>query len=419
MPAVPRAQYKVEAAWGQNTTGLFRFGISQFGSSSDVLAASSWSTVFTGTYDDLSAIARTIAIQRGRDNDITQFRAGQLTLSGRDAQGIYNPYNPASPLVIGGNLDTDKPLRVSAILAGVTYPLYYGFITDIEADPAGRGTVQITAVDFLDKLDRQSPVLTGLAGGLTDGQLIGLILDWYQWTDPAMRNLAVGDTINAAYTRADGSNSGLTLVAELMEAERGLAFVAASGAVTYLDRHARYVATSSATIDRTLQAFPVGRSNSNVINQWTVQRIDMAGTPLGVAQTFSDAASQLQHGPIAQEITTPFLNDDNQALSLAQYLVSRTKSGIQLVYDVPLQIIDNASLIQALSREIGDRMTLTIDPLNMPLVTGDFYIEAINHTISAAGAARHATVWRVSQVPAGIPFRFGISQFGGTDVLSY
>jgi hypothetical protein len=94
-----------------------------------------------------------------------------------------------------------------------------------------------------------------------------------------MRNLAVGDTINAAYTRADGSRSGLTLVAELMEAERGLAFVAASGAVTYLDRHARYVATSLATIDRTLQAFPVGRSNSNVINQWTVQRTDMAGTP--------------------------------------------------------------------------------------------------------------------------------------------
>src|SRR4051812_26299287 len=120
MPAVPRAQYKVEAAWGQNTTGLFRFGISQFGSSVDVLAASSWSTTFTGTYDDLSAIARSIQIQRGRDNDITQFRAGQLTLSGRDAQGIYNPYNPASPLVIGGNLDTDKPIRVAAILAGVT-----------------------------------------------------------------------------------------------------------------------------------------------------------------------------------------------------------------------------------------------------------------------------------------------------------
>lgn len=416
---VPRAQYIIQAAWGQNSTGLFRFGISQLGSAVDLMAAGSWSASFNGPYNDLSLAARTLGIQRGRDNDITEFRAGQLTLSMRDAQGIFNPYNPSSPLVSSGALDTDKPIRASAILAGVTYPLYYGFITDIEGDPSGRGTVQMTAVDFLDKLDRQNPILTGLAGGLTDGQILGLILDWYQWQDPAMRNLAVGDTINAVYTRADGSNSGLSLVSELMNAERGLTFVAAGGAVTYLDRQSRYKATSLTTIDRKLKAFPVGRSNSNVINQWTVQRTDMAGNNVGVAQTASDAASSRVHGPVAQSITTPFLNTDAQALSLAQYLVNRTKSGIALVYDVPLAIVDQASLIQALTREIGDRVTLTIDPLNMPLISGDFYIEAITHTIQASGPPRHATVWRVSQVPAGIPFRFGTSKFGGTDVLTY
>jgi hypothetical protein len=122
-----------------------------------VLAAELLEHIFTGPYDDLSAIARDDhdpARPRQRHHPIPGRPAHPV---GRDAQGIYNPYNPASPLVIGGNLDTDKPIRVSAILAGVTYPLYYGFITDIEGDPSGRGTVQITAVDFLDKLDRQSP----------------------------------------------------------------------------------------------------------------------------------------------------------------------------------------------------------------------------------------------------------------------
>jgi hypothetical protein len=416
---VPRAQYVVEAAWGQGSTGLFRFGISTFGSTADRLAADSWSAAFTGPYDNMTAAARTIGITRGRDNDISQFAAGQLTLSMRDASGIYNPYNTTSPLVSAGNLDTDKPIRISAILAGVTYRLYYGFITDIEGDPAGGGTVQITAADFLDKLDRQSPILTGLAGGLTDGQLVGLILDWFQWTDPAMRNLAVGDTISAAYTRADGSRTGLALVAELMEAERGLVFVAANGAVTYLDRHARYAATSLATIDRTLKAFPAGRSNANVINKWIVQRTDMAGTTVGVAQTWSDAASIRLHGEIAQTITTSFLNNDNQALSLAQYLVNRTKSGIQLVYEIPLSIPDQATLIQALSREIGDRVTLTIAPRNMPQITGNFYIEAIAHAIQTSGPPRHATTWRVSQAPTNAAFRFGVSRFGGADVLGY
>lgn len=415
----PRCSYIVQAAWAQETAGLFRFGISRFGGP-DRLAASSWSALFDGPYDDLTAIARTIGIQRGRDNDLTEFRAGQLDLAMRDAAGIYNPYNSSSPLVIGGNLDSDKPIRVGAVIDDVTYPLIYAFITDIDGDPSGYGTVQITAADFLDKFDRQSPILTGLAPGMTDGQIIGLILDWYQWQEPGMRNLAVGDTINAAYTRADGTRSGLALVAELMEAERGLAFVAASGAVTYIDRNLRYATTSLGTIDRSMKAFQVGRSNSNVKNTWTVQRTDMADNPIGAPQTAGDDVSDGKHGPISQTITTPFLNTDAQALSLAQYLVNRTKSGMSLVYDVPLSIFDKPALIQAVSREIGDRVTLTIEPRNMPARTGDFYIEAITHSIDTTpGSQRHQTAWRVSECPTNRAFRFGISRFGGSDWLAY
>lgn len=414
---VPKAAYKIEVGWGQGSTGLFTFGTSLFGSSTDLLAADSWSASFMGDYDDISADGRDIQITRGRDNDLTTIRAGQILTGLRDKDGRYNPQNPASPLA--GSLDTDKPQRVSAIYGGVTYPLGYAFTTDIEADMAGRGTCQLTAVDFLDKLDRQSPVIAPLAGNSTDGQIFAAILDWFRWTDPSMRNLLVGDTIAAAWSRADGSRTGLALVSELLDAERGLVFVDKTGAVKYLDRQSRYASSSTGTIDRALTAFPVGRSNANIVNQWTVQRTDMAGVPVGIAQTAGDGVSQQRHGPIAQTLTTPFLNSDAQALSLAQFMTMRTATGLGLVYEVPISIADAATFIQVLSRDIGDRVTMTLQPRNMAQFTADFFIESIAHTIQTKGSPRHACVWRVSAAPSGTPFRFGVSTMGGTDVLWY
>lgn len=424
MAARPGFAQKLEVSWAQNATGLFTFGVSKFGSATDLLAASSWSTTFGGTpYDDLSKRVLSVQINRGRSDSLQDFRAGTITINLRDRDGLLNRENAASPLA--GLLLDDRPIRYTLTDAnGVPHSRFYGFISDIQADLAGRGTATITAVDFLDQLNSRYPVVTPLAGATT-GQIIGKILDWFQWTDPAMRSLAVGDTIIPSYTRADGSRTGLALISELLQAERGIVFANAAGAVTYIDRRTRFMSTSVGSIDRVMLAFPVGTDKQGLINQEAVQRVDMSGNPLGVVQQAFDAASIVKHRTVdgdtlASPLQSPFLLDDPTALLLAEYIVMKSKDGLQAVYQVPINVPDVATQQQCFSRELGDRVTLTIAPHSFPQFTKDFFIEGIIEQVSGSASPPYQCSWILSDVPVLKPFRFGVSQFGSTtDVLYY
>jgi hypothetical protein len=312
----------------------------------------------------------------------------------------------------------DMPIRITVYDAlGGAHVRFYGLIQTVEADVAGRGTATITAIDFLSKLQAQKPVLAPMVGA-TDGSILGGILDWMEWTDPAMRSLAVGDTIAQTYTRADGSRDALSLAQELMAAERGIVFASGAGAVTYIDRRSRWTAASAGSIDRTLTAFTVGTDGTQIVNSQTVIRTDMDDTPIGVPQLAQDATSIHKHGQIdGDDVRTPFLSNDATALSLAQGIVMRKKNGLLPVYEVPLSIVDSATQLQALGRELGDRVTLTIAPLNFAQFTGDFYVESIREQLQTRQSPRYGCTWRVSEVPSPAPFRFSISQFGGSDAF--
>lgn len=414
---VPYVRAKVEVAWGQASGGLFTFGSSLMGGP-DVLAASSWSTTFAGANADLSARVLDADWNRGRDSDLGDMRAGTATVHLRDGDGLLNRLNPASPLYAQLQDPSDYPIRITLYDAlGVAYPRFYGFIDTVEADLVGRGTATITATDFLAKIAAQNPVVAP-AAGLTDGQILGKILDYMHWTDPALRALDVGDTIGPSYTRADGTRDGLALTAELLAAERGIVFAAGSGALTYRSRNSRLTRPSAGTIDRTLRGFPVGSDGAQIRNVWTVQRLDMAGAPVGAPQTAQHAASVTRHGPIPDRLETPFVASDSNALNLAQALIQRTALGTQPVYDIPLAIPDAATLALALARDLGDRVTLTVDPLAFGLFTSDFVIESINERVSSVSRPRYSASWRVSTAPP-VPFRFGISLMGGPDPLGY
>jgi hypothetical protein len=231
----PITSYRVEAAWGQTTGGLFTFGTSTFGGA-DVLAAASWSQTFTDPLADITGRTRRISITRGRDDFLGSVNAGSCTLSGIDPDGFFNEKNTSSP--IANALYTGIPVRVSGVTsAGVLVPLFYGFIDTITSDPAGRrGTFQIACTDFFEKLDAEHPTL-GVLNGLTTGSLIGRLLDALGWTDPSLRSLDVGDALPAGFNRADGSRSALAIIQEALASERGFFYVAADGSVTYRSRY--------------------------------------------------------------------------------------------------------------------------------------------------------------------------------------
>lgn len=418
----PYTTYKVEVGWGQSWagSGVFIFGTSTFGGS-DTLG-SSFSTNFNVPYGDLTDRVRQVSFQRGRDDLLSTMQSGSCTIDLKDPDGLLNVRNPSSPL--NGVLYTGVPVRVSAMTSGgILVPIYYGFIQTLTSNPGGRyGTAQISAVDFFDRMAREKPNLGSLSGQST-GSLIANLLTAMGWTDPALRDLATGDALPSPYTRADGTNGVISLVEEAMVTERGYFYIAGSGAVTYLSRFQTVQTNSLATLDRTMTDAPSTLDASRVVNRWTVSRTDMAGNPIGVPQVAAVPTtdrSYLRYHYIDDSISTPLLANDNAALGLAQYLLAITKNPTGVGWQVPINPSDPATLDQLLLRDLGDRVTLTVDPISWPAYTTDFTIQRIQTTIQTdPGSPRHLTTWGLAEIPIANPFTFGSSTFGGTDVLVY
>lgn len=419
----PITSYLVEAAWGQFVGEMFTFGVSQFGSSTDLLGAASWSGTFNVPYGDLTARTRQITIQRGRDDYLSNMQAGQCTISGVDPDGLLNERNASSPL--HGLLYSGVPVRVSAMSqSGLKVPLYYGLIDTLTSDPGGRrGSFQIQCTDFFSRLDRENPNLGSLSGQTT-GSLFGLILNYFGWIEPSLRSLGVGDVLPSPYTRADGSRSALSIVEEALEAERGYFFVAADGTVTYLSRYDVLLNPPAAALNYVITGAPVALDRGRVRNRWTVGRTDMAGNAIGVPQVAAvDTGSQSfnRYHWIDDSIDSAYLVNDNQALALSQYLLSLTQSPDSIAWQVPISPADGATLDEMVFRDLGDRVTLTVAPDSggWPGYTSDYVIEQITHNIATGTVPRHTTSWGVRTAPATNPFRFGVSTMGGSDVLVY
>jgi hypothetical protein len=137
----------------------------------------------------------------------------------------------------------------------------------------------------------------------------------------------------------------------------------------------------------------------------------------GTAQTFTDGPSTAAYGTADYgNVTTPYLVDDNQALSLASYIVSVLKDPRAPARGMTVYNESDALMTQMLTRELGDRVTITEPKAK---TSGDFYIERIQHQVTDGGNV-HATTWGLSErTSSGNPFVLGTSTLGGGDVLTY
>jgi hypothetical protein len=291
-----------------------------------------------------------------------------------------------------------------------TYGLFRGFVRSIEHDPArdARSTT-IHAVDLFLWLSRAQPTISS-TGETTTGAAIGRILDAVGFDDRTLRDLATGDTIPDF--SADGTKTALSLIEELLEAERGAFFVTADGVAHYESRHARSLRiTSSGEIADSMGGLMPSTDIDRVRNRATVLRTG------GVEQTASDSDSAATYGwADLGRIETPYLQTDSQAASLAAYLVGQRRDPRPPVRAVELVNRDAAILAHMLGRELQDRVTVI--ETNVSGTSGDYHIEQISHEIEQGGLL-HRTTWQLSERGAGNAFVIGSSRIGSTDVITY
>lgn len=392
--------WDIAAAWDDTLTGLFRIDVSTLGSG-DKLAGS----FGAGSYDAITT-CEGFTVERGAVSpNLGRSQAGSAMLTIWDSAGRYNPDNPTSP--IADSLLKRRQLRIQATHSGTTYGMFRGFTNVLTHDPDRESQVSlIECQDLFEYLERAKPTIASM-GSTTVGAAIGEILDAIEWTDGALRSLETGSSIPDF--SADGTKTGLTLIQDLLAADRGAFFVNGAGVATYLSRTSRWLAgTADVTVAAEfLSSVKPTADYRSIINRQTVTRTG------GTAQTYTDSVSANDNGYADGEpITTAYLNNDSEALQLATFLVAMNKTPRGRTVGVRLYGLDDTNITQQLTREIGDLVTVS-EPGGGTSVTG--YIEAIRHELRGALLV---TDWLLSRRTANV-FRIDVSLLDGDDVLAF
>lgn len=400
MASVARAVYGCFVSWSAVNTGLLTFDASLF-NGTDVFGVSPLDATFTGLYDDISADVERATIGRGRTTNLETMLAGEASIDIRDPSGIFNPGNEAGPL-FGELEDRLHPVMI----VGDDEPLFYGWIRRFVWEPQGRrGMTQAECVDLFYWLARVRPIIAS-TGVTTVGAAIALILDAAELLDPAMRDLDAGQTIPDF--SADGSKTALELIEDLLEADRGVFFIAGNGAATFRDRLARLTSSSAATLDNTVQALDPGVDFDVAANRVIVVR-----TQTGYVATAEDATAVARNGPNDYRIETSYLATDSDADSLAAWILPLVVDPQPAIYSLRLDNRTAAQLAQILGREIGDRVTVPTSYVD----SAEFHLDRIEHTIDTQPLYRHTCSWLLSRASTISPIVFDVSTFDGGGVF--
>ena len=339
-------------------------------------------------YNDLVGQAghgvKSVKITRGRDDVLASMVAGTATIVLHDPDGLYNPLNPSSPLA--SYLLPMRRIYVAADNGGDLEYLITGFIRSIEHNPeVGYRETTIEVVDQFVGLDQAHPVIAYPTTTDDVGSVLTVVGDL---TGAGVFTYAsAGSTVYIPNSWADGTKSGLTLIEELLAADRGVIYCAKEGGLVYEASATRTGKSSVATITDTMRALRPGVDLDRIGNRAYVTRTG------GEQQFAEDTASQDLYGiRDIGSIESPHLADDTAAADLAEYLVDQFKDPRSPMFALEQMNRDADTMTQIIERELQDRITV-VDTLGG--TSGDYHIEAIEHEITEGGKW-HRCKWILS-----------------------
>lgn len=214
---------------------------------------------FDDEYDDVTddVLQRgpaTFAYGRDQARQLAPPRVGTLSMTLCNADRIYSPENPDSP--IADDLSPAAPVKVDTVFQDAMYPLFVGRIDDFQVHPdRGDRSVDITALDLLSLLQGVK-ISTELYAAQRTGTLMNVILDAAGWTGP--RDIDLGATFVPWWWLEEAD--ALTAVADLLASEGppSIAYVGPDGTFIYRDRHHRLLRAESLNSQATFSAEAAG-----------------------------------------------------------------------------------------------------------------------------------------------------------------
>ena len=185
---------------------------------------------------DVSSQVDKVEIARGRSPQSDQFQTGTLTLRIVDQSGDFNPMNTAGPYY--GLLDPMRKVTISGTSAGVTYPMFSGYITGYSTTtPLNAVDVVYTTITAVDAFRlaamAQISTVAGSAAGNLSGTRVNQILDQIAWPN-SMRDIDAGLTTLQADPGTPRTSLAALQTVEL--SEYGALYIDASGSFIFQDR---------------------------------------------------------------------------------------------------------------------------------------------------------------------------------------
>lgn len=346
-------------------------------------------TYVTISDDDLLELST----ERGRNEELGVSETGVNTIVFRNQQRKFDPLNVTSPYY--PNVIPVRRSRIQATVLGTTYDVAVGDVEDWPQVYSGRSNT--SPVRILDAFDAFNTAdFSAARGQELSGARIAAILDAIGW--PAGdRAIDTGLSVIPAETYEE--DNALSAIQEVAAAESGLFFIDKSGKAVFHSRDRRWKPPYTSSL-ATFSNVPAGGElpHASVTLLYRRDRIwnRVALTQSGGA-TFVKADSTSQAKYRRRSFTKTYkLASANEVEAKAEYILGVFKDAIvrpDLLVLEPQS--DDALWAQCLGREIGDRITVKVQPPGAPtqLLSFDCHIEKIEHKYVVG---RWTTTFRLS-----------------------
>ena len=394
------------------------------------------------SFTDISQYVRFFDISRGRAHELGDFRAGNLSFSVSNQDNRSNPSQTTHFYDSTNNRTKITPLkqvRVSATYDSSSYVLFRGFLDTVPVQFIAEGAdsiVTFTAIDAFRLFQNQSLQSVGWrigrSGfselcqttrlGYVDSQelsssRVSRILDSIGFPS-ALRTINTGT--KQVISQATTTNV-LTALKECETAENGQFFISKDGKATFRNRAYKFTnssaTTSQATFDNSGSNLPytnvvLSFDDDEVINSYSWTRSG------GTTQFIADSDSVQRFTALGSSETT-INTSDSDVLSIIQQKLSETAIPIIRIDKLDINPRVNTSIwVQALGRELGDRITVNIVNTDGSTLSDELFIESISHSVNASSqtwnwsltlSPASSASWVLGQALLGVGTRFAYS----------
>jgi hypothetical protein len=327
--------------------------------------------------------------KRGRNYELDQIQGGTATERLNNQTRLFDPLNAAGSYY--GKLKGMRRARLKWTISGNTYTRFAGYMRGWPQTRQGPtfATVDLSLVDGFEQLAQAD--ISGMSPAFLSqlsGTVIGRVLDFALWPR-SLRAIDTGWATTPVPTFTAGSfQSALDFIQQVAAGDLGYFFIDGAGVATFHDRYHRATTTAGATSQGTFGDSASGEAltyTDIVYDEESVDHIlnDVTSTITGGTAQHADDGTSINTYFLRSQQRTPLTSTDADALVQSRLVVKTHATPGLRVDQITLVPSTTAMWTQVLSREIGDRITVKVNPVGGGAqIAVDCFVEAIQDDYS-------------------------------------